>query len=70
MAGRIGHAGRYPGIVLGGGEFVEGELFAVFAEGVWKALDLYEGAEYRLVPAEAVMECGERVGCWVYEWVG
>jgi gamma-glutamylcyclotransferase (GGCT)/AIG2-like uncharacterized protein YtfP len=63
----------YPGLTLRAdvGEWVVGDLFRVRNPATLAALDQYEGStEYRRVPATAVLETGERVRCWVYEYIG
>ena len=61
----------YPGIRLGGEEWVVGDLFSIADPEALGELDQYEGSnEYRRVRAEAVLENGDRVRCWVYEFIG
>ena len=62
----------YPGVLLGGAanDWVVGDLFEINQQDVMLELDRYEGsAEYRRVATEAVLENGERVRCWVYEYI-
>ncbi|MEM9081008.1 MAG: gamma-glutamylcyclotransferase family protein [Verrucomicrobiota bacterium] len=66
----------YPGLVLGGGGRCLGEVYEV-DELLVRELDEFEGigipdernGEYARVRAEVLLESGERVSCWVYEWL-
>ncbi len=63
----------YPGILLGGGpeDWVVGDLFRILDPATLEALDQYEGSsEYRRVRADVELENGDRVKCWVYEYLG
>ncbi len=63
----------YPGIRLGGnpGDWVAGDLFQISNPDVLEELDQYEGSnEYQRVQTEAVLGNGDRVRCWVYEYLG
>lgn len=61
----------YPGIRLGGDQWVTGDLFQLLDQAVLAELDRYEGSnEYRRVRAIAELASGERVKCWVYEYLG
>lgn len=71
VQGRLYRIKWYPGIRLGGEEWVVGDLFQILDPSVLPALDLYEGSnEYRRVQAVAELASGQRVKCWVYEYVG
>lgn len=62
----------YPGIVLMAtdNEQVAGDLFEVRDPTVLTELDRYEGSdEYRRVKTEAMLASGQRVQCWVYEYI-
>ncbi len=62
----------YPGILLGGSgdDRVVGDLFELRDSAALTELDQYEGSdEYRRTEAEAVLASGERVKCWVYEYI-
>jgi gamma-glutamylcyclotransferase (GGCT)/AIG2-like uncharacterized protein YtfP len=63
----------YPGIRLSeaGDEWVVGDVFQLRDPSTLAALDEYEGSsEYRRVLAAADLENGDRVRCWVYEYIG
>ena len=63
----------YPGMTLKAAvdEWVVGDLFQVRDPLTLAALDQYEGStEYRRELTTAVLEGGERVQCWVYEYIG
>jgi gamma-glutamylcyclotransferase (GGCT)/AIG2-like uncharacterized protein YtfP len=63
----------YPGMTLRAeaGDWVVGDLFEVRDPQTLAALDEYEGPEeYRRVLTEATLENGDRVRCWVYEYIG
>jgi gamma-glutamylcyclotransferase (GGCT)/AIG2-like uncharacterized protein YtfP len=63
----------YPGITLKAeaDEWVTGDLFRVRNPATWIALDQYEGSEeYQRVLTRAVVEGGELIRCWVYEYIG
>jgi gamma-glutamylcyclotransferase (GGCT)/AIG2-like uncharacterized protein YtfP len=63
----------YPGIRLreAGDEWVVGDVFQLRDPSTLAALDEYEGSsEYRRVLAAADLENGDRVRCWVYEYIG
>jgi gamma-glutamylcyclotransferase (GGCT)/AIG2-like uncharacterized protein YtfP len=50
---------------------VTGDVFAELDEETLAELDRYEGShEYRRISAEAWLESGERVECWIYEYLG
>lgn len=62
----------YPGVRLGGApdDRVLGDLFELLDLAVLPALDRYEGPEeYRRVEAEAELESGNHIRCWVYEYI-
>ena len=70
---RLYRIDQYPGIrlVSGADEWVVGDIFRVTDPQTLLILDDYEGPnEYRRVNAEAVLETGERIQCWVYEYIG
>lgn len=63
----------YPGVRLRqeADEWVVGDVFQVRDPLTLVTLDEYEGStEYRRVLTAAVLENGERVRCWVYEFIG
>jgi len=69
VRGKLYRVDWYPGMTLGGGEWVVGDVFAVDPAAM-EELDRYEGTdEYRRVPATAFMENGELAECWVYEYI-
>ena len=73
VQGRLYRVKWYPGIRLSGvaGEWVLGDLFRILNPLTLAELDQYEGPdEYQRVLTTAVLENGERVQCWVYEYVG
>jgi gamma-glutamylcyclotransferase (GGCT)/AIG2-like uncharacterized protein YtfP len=60
-------------MTLGGspGDWVVGDVFELRDGATLVALDEYEGSEeFRRVPATAVLENGDLVECWVYEYIG
>ena len=64
----------YPGLILGNGGRVVGDVYEVGVE-LLHALDAFEGiggdqcrGEYRRVKVEGLMD-GETVELWVYEWL-
>jgi gamma-glutamylcyclotransferase (GGCT)/AIG2-like uncharacterized protein YtfP len=66
-------AKAYPGVRLGGSadDAVVGDLFQILDRSALAALDQYEGpAEYHRVQAQAVLENGATLRCWVYEYTG
>jgi gamma-glutamylcyclotransferase (GGCT)/AIG2-like uncharacterized protein YtfP len=70
---RLYRVAWYPGIRLGGdpGDWVIGDLFHILSPAVLEDLDQYEGSnEYQRVQADVVLENGDRVRCWVYEYLG
>ncbi len=73
VGGRLYRVKWYPGMTLGAGgdEWVIGDLFQVRNPATLAELDEYEGStEYRRVPTTAVLENGDPVRCWVYEYIG
>jgi gamma-glutamylcyclotransferase (GGCT)/AIG2-like uncharacterized protein YtfP len=61
----------YPGIRLGGEDWVTGDLFQILDRSVLPELDRYEGSnEYQRVHGFAELGSGERIKCWVYEYLG
>lgn len=73
VQGRLYRIDWYPGMRLGGEveDWVVGDLFELLDPSVIPALDEYEGSnEYQRVRAEARLESGESVECWVYEFIG
>lgn len=61
----------YPGAVLGGSDWILGNLFGGVTEETLAELDEYEGPhEFRRVETEAWLADGERVRCWIYEYAG
>ena len=72
VQGRLYRIDWYPGVVLTSApeDRVIGDLFEILDSTVLAALDQYEGSEeYRRVGTEAVLDAGERVKCWVYEYI-
>lgn len=79
MRGRLYDLGDYPGAALSddAADVVFGDVFeldAATADRVMAELDDYEGMNvadpaYARVEAEAVLESGETVKCWVYVYV-
>jgi gamma-glutamylcyclotransferase (GGCT)/AIG2-like uncharacterized protein YtfP len=73
VAGRLYRVEWYPGLTLrdASDEWVVGDVFQVREQETLAALDEYEGSEeYQRVLTSAVLENGERVPCWVYEFIG
>jgi len=73
VRGKLYRVEWYPGITLGGGadELVVGDLFRVDDPSAMEELDRYEGSnEYQRVTTAAALENGDRVECWVYEYIG
>lgn len=71
VQGRLYDLGQYPGILLqsGADEWVTGDLFQLRnSEETLAVLDEYEGPEFERVAAMAVLEGGDRLDCWVYEY--
>jgi gamma-glutamylcyclotransferase (GGCT)/AIG2-like uncharacterized protein YtfP len=63
----------YPGIRLGGSpeDWVVGDVFQILDPSTLAELDQYEGSdEYHRVLAEAELVSGDRLSCWVYEYLG
>lgn len=75
VAGTLVKIDWYPGLVLGGGSVVLGEVYEVGSE-LMNELDEFEGigledernGEYHRVRAEVSFE-GEPLNVWVYEWL-
>lgn len=73
MRGRLYLVAHCPGLkpAVEDGDWVHGEVcLPADAESVYLELDKYEGAEYRRVEGRAVLECGEELEVWAYEYVG
>lgn len=73
VQGRLYRVQWYPGMTLKAktDEWVVGDVFRLRDPATLAALDQYEGAnEYQRVLATAVLEGGNRVRCWVYEYIG
>ena len=73
VRGKLYRIEWYPGITLGGeaNELVVGDLFRVDDPSAMEELDRYEGSyEYQRVRTAAALENGDRVECWVYEYIG
>lgn len=75
VEGRLYHLGRYPGMRLAkprqlqADEWVSGEIYRLRSPAeTLKALDLYEGASFRLVLIKAAREGGNPIFCWCYEY--
>ena len=76
VEGKIYRIDWYPGMVLGGGSHVMGEVFAVTPEQL-AGLDEFEGvsaaetdgSEYRRVETVVATD-GEAIEAWVWEWIG
>ena len=75
VAGTLVKIDWYPGLVLGGGSVVLGEVYEVGPE-LMNELDEFEGigledernGEYHRVKAEVSFE-GEPLNVWIYEWL-
>ncbi|MDB2429356.1 gamma-glutamylcyclotransferase [Akkermansiaceae bacterium] len=75
VAGTLVKIDWYPGLVLGGGSVVLGEVYKVGPE-LMNELDAFEGigledernGEYHRVKAEVSFE-GKSLNVWVYEWL-
>lgn len=73
VQGRLYRIKWYPGVRLGGKpeDWVLGDLFRILDPSVLPVLDQYEGSnEYQRVRTGAVLESGERIEAWVYEYIG
>ena len=73
VAGRLYRVDWYPGMTLGdeADEWVIGDVFELLDQKTLAALDEYEGSEeYRRVLTTAMLENGDHVQCWVYEYIG
>jgi gamma-glutamylcyclotransferase (GGCT)/AIG2-like uncharacterized protein YtfP len=71
VQGRLYRVKWYPGMTLNSGvdEWVVGDLFKLHDPLTLAALDEYEGSdEYQRVLTTAVLEGGDLVRCWVYEY--
>ena len=75
IAGTLVKIDWYPGLVLGEGGLVKGEVYEIGPE-LLKELDEFEGigleddrnGEYQRIRAEVSLK-GERVEVWIYEWL-
>ena len=75
VAGTLVKIDWYPGLVLGGGSVVLGEVYEVGSE-LMNELDEFEGigledernGEYHRVKVEVSFE-GEPLNVWIYEWL-
>jgi gamma-glutamylcyclotransferase (GGCT)/AIG2-like uncharacterized protein YtfP len=73
IPGRLYRVSWYPGarVRRSANEWVTGDLFRLRNAAMLARLDQYEGAhEYRRVAATALLPGGERMRCWVYEFIG
>lgn len=77
VSGKMYRIDWYPALVCGGEDSVIGEVYLVSAEHLC-ALDAFEGItpdadeprEYRRAKVMVVMEPGESMDAWVWEWIG
>lgn len=75
VSGTLVRVDWYPGLVLGGGSMVLGEVYKVGPE-LMNELDEFEGigsedernGEYHRVKAEVSFK-GEPLNVWIYEWL-
>jgi len=68
--GRMYRVDWYPGVVLGGSDWVTGDLFDDVPESTIAQLDQYEGSnEFQRRQVEAYLPNGEGLDCWIYEFV-
>ena len=73
VRGRLYRIDWYPGMTLGGEQWVIGDVFELNDPEAIEELDRYEGSnEYRRVKTTAWIENGEEqeTECWVYEYIG
>lgn len=81
IAGRLIDLGSYPGLVkaVSAGQRVHGEIYRVRdTHALFARLDRYEGCspacprphEYRRVLRPVVLEDGQALAAWVYEYIG
>ena len=73
VRGRLYGLGSHPGMRLhaAAGEWVVGEVYRLRdPERTLTTLDRYEGPRFARVTATAICESGERLRCWVYQYVG
>ena len=69
--GKLYRIDWYCGVVLGGQDWVIGDVFAGVSQDTLAELDHYEGPdEFHRVEVEAHVPNGERVSCWIYAYVG
>ena len=73
VRGKLYRVEWYPGMTLDsdGKDLVVGDLFRVDDPAAMEELDRYEGSnEYQRVTTAALLDIGNEVECWVYEYLG
>src|SRR5258706_5977232 len=71
VQGEIYLVAHYPGLILGGRDWVVGDVFDLDGETL-RALDEYEGSEqfFRRVEAPVLLDSGEWIQAHVYTYTG
>jgi gamma-glutamylcyclotransferase (GGCT)/AIG2-like uncharacterized protein YtfP len=71
VQGELYLVAHYPGLILGGHEWVVGDVFELGGETL-RVLDEYEGSEqfFRRVEAPVLLESGEGIRAQVYIYTG
>jgi pyruvate carboxylase len=71
VQGEIYLVAHYPGLILGGRDWIVGDVFELDGETL-RALDEYEGSEqfFRRVEAPVLLDSGEWIQAYVYIYTG